>query len=80
MDQDYLGSGCLCLMGRKQLLQVGVDPEIRKVWHHELGKMSIDPKLSNSLLYGCVTWALDLGYFAELQTAHHNLLLRIIGF
>ena len=33
-----------------------------------------------TLLYGCVTWTLGQEHFAELQTAHHNLLLRIIGF
>ena len=33
-----------------------------------------------TLLYGCVTWTLGQEHFAELRTAHHNLLLRIIGF
>ena len=32
------------------------------------------------LLYRCVTWTLDQDHVAELQTAHHNLFLRIIGF
>ena len=31
-------------------------------------------------LYGCVTWTLGKEYFAELRTAHHRFLLRIIGF
>ena len=30
-------------------------------------------------LYGCVTWTLGQEHFAQLRTAHHNL-LRIIGF
>ena len=33
-----------------------------------------------TLLYGCVTWTLGQEHFAELRTAHHNLLLRFIGF
>ena len=33
-----------------------------------------------TLLYGCVTWTLGKEHFAELRTAHHNLLPRIIGF
>ena len=28
----------------------------------------------------CVTWTLGQKHFAELRTAHHNLLLRTIGF
>ena len=32
-----------------------------------------------TLLYGCVTWTLGQEHFAQLRTAHHNL-LRIIGF
>ena len=32
-----------------------------------------------TLLYGCVTWTLGQEHFAELRTAHHNL-LQIIGF
>ena len=32
-----------------------------------------------TLLYGCLTWTLGQEHFAELRTAHHNL-LRIIGF
>ena len=37
-------------------------------------------KVKETLLYGCVTWTLGQEHFAELRTAHHNLLLRIIGF
>ena len=37
-------------------------------------------EVMETLLYGCVTWALDQEHFAELRTAHHKLLLRIIGF
>ena len=33
-----------------------------------------------TLLYGCVTWTLGKEHFAELRTAHHTFLLRIIGF
>ena len=29
---------------------------------------------------GCVTWTLGKEHFAELRTAHHKFLLRIIGF
>ena len=33
-----------------------------------------------TLLYGCVTWTFGQEHFVGLRTAHHNLLLRIIGF
>ena len=33
-----------------------------------------------TLLYRFVTWTLGKEHFAELRTAHHRLLLRIIGF
>ena len=33
-----------------------------------------------TLLYGCVTWTLGKEHFAELRTAHHRFLLRIVGF
>ena len=36
-------------------------------------------EVMETLLYGCVTWTLGQEHFAELRTAHHNL-LRIIGF
>ena len=32
------------------------------------------------LLYGCVMWTLGKAHFAELRTAHHRFLLRIVGF
>ena len=32
------------------------------------------------LMYGCVAWPLGKKQFAELRTAHHRFLLRIIGF
>ena len=37
-------------------------------------------QVMETLLYGCVTWTLGQEHFAELRTAHHTLLLRIIGF
>ena len=37
-------------------------------------------EVMETLLYGCVTWTLGQGHFAELLMAHHNLLLRILGF
>ena len=37
-------------------------------------------EVMETLLYGCVTWTLGQEHFAELRTAHHTLLLRIIGF
>ena len=40
----------------------------------------LQTEVMETLLYGCVTWALGLEHFAKLRTAHHNLLLRIIGF
>ena len=32
-----------------------------------------------ALLYGCSTWTLRQEHYAELRTAHHRVLLRIIG-
>ena len=40
----------------------------------------IKVEVMETLLYGCVTWTLGKEHFAELRTAHHRLLLRIIGF
>ena len=37
-------------------------------------------EVMETLLHGCVTWTLSQEHFAELRTAHYNLLLRIIGF
>ena len=37
-------------------------------------------EVMKTLLYGCVTWTLSKEHFAELPTAHHRFLLRIIGF
>ena len=37
-------------------------------------------EMLDALLYGCVTWTLGKEHFAELRTAHHRFLLRIIGF
>ena len=32
------------------------------------------------MLYGCVTWTMRSQDFSSLRTAHHKLLLRVIGF
>ena len=40
----------------------------------------LQTEVMETLLHGCVTWTLGKEHFAELQTAHHRLLLRIIGF
>ena len=37
-------------------------------------------EVMETLLYGCVTWTLGKEHFAELRTAHHRFLLRIIVF
>ena len=37
-------------------------------------------EMLDALLYGCVTWTLGKEHFAELRTAHHRFLLRIVGF
>ena len=37
-------------------------------------------EVMETLLYGCVTCTLGKEHFAELRTAHHRYLLRIIGF
>ena len=37
-------------------------------------------EVMETLMCGCVTWTLGKEHFAELRTAHHRFLLRIIGF
>ena len=37
-------------------------------------------EVMETLPYGCVTWTVGKEHFAELRTAHHRLVLRIIGF
>ena len=37
-------------------------------------------EVMETLLYGCITWTPGKEHFAELRTAHHRFLLRIIGF
>ena len=37
-------------------------------------------EVMETLLHGCVTWTLGQEHFADLRTAHDNLLIRIIGF
>ena len=33
-----------------------------------------------ALLYGCMTWAPRNAHYRQLRTAHHRLLLRVIGY
>ena len=40
----------------------------------------VKAEVMETLLYGCVTWTLGKEHFAELRTAHHRFLPRIIGF
>ena len=40
----------------------------------------IKVEVMETLLYGCVTWTLGKEHFAELRTARHRSLARIIGF
>ena len=37
-------------------------------------------EVMETLPHGCVAWTLGKEHFAELRTAHHKFLLRIIGF
>ena len=37
-------------------------------------------EVMETLLHECVTWTLGKEHFAELRSAHHRFLLRIIGF
>ena len=37
-------------------------------------------EVMKTLRYGCVTWNLGKEHMAELRTAHHRFLVRIIGF
>ena len=37
-------------------------------------------EVMETLLYGCITWTLGKEHFAELRTAQHRFILRIIGF
>ena len=40
----------------------------------------LNAEVTETLLYGCVTWTLGKEHFDGLRTAYHRLLLRIIGF
>ena len=40
----------------------------------------VKAEVIDTLLYGSATWTLGQEQFAELRTAHHKLLLRVIGF
>ena len=40
----------------------------------------IKAEVMETLLYVCLTWTLGKKQFAELRTARHRFLLRIIGF
>ena len=40
----------------------------------------IKAEVMETLLYGCLTWTHGKKQFAELRTARHRFLLRIIGF
>ena len=37
-------------------------------------------EVMEAMLYGCATWTMRSQNFSSLRTAHHKLLLRIIGF
>ena len=37
-------------------------------------------EVMETLLYGCVTWTLGKEHFADLRTARHRFILRVIGF
>ena len=40
----------------------------------------LQAEVMETLLYGCVSWTLGKEHFAELRTARHRILLRVIGF
>ena len=39
----------------------------------------VRPEVVEALLYGCATWTLVKGHYTKLRTAHHRMLLRILG-
>ena len=41
---------------------------------------TLKAEVIETLLYECVTWTLRAEHFAKLRTAHHQVLLRVIGF
>ena len=40
---------------------------------------NVKAEASEALLYGCSTWTLRQEHYTKLHTAHHRVLLRIIG-
>ena len=64
-------------MGMLQSIQAGTvrygGCPVRSEVAHAIGR-------GETLLYGCITWTLGKEHFAELRTAHHRFLLRVIGF
>ena len=41
---------------------------------------TLKAEVVETVLCGCVTWTLSVKHFAKLRTAHHKILLRVIGF
>ena len=58
---------------KRELYDMGDAPFTLKV-------RMLKAEVMETLLYGRLTWTLGHEHFDELRTAHHNLLLRIIGF
>ena len=71
----------LTRMGMLQSIQAGVVRYGGCPVRSEVGLKlcMLKAEVMETLLYGCVTWTLGKEHFAELWTAHHRFLLRIIG-
>ena len=59
--------------GKRELYDMEAAPFTPKV-------RMLEAEMIETLRYECVTWTLGQDHFAELRTAHDNLLPRIIGF
>ena len=65
---------------RTCLKQFGPESYDRTIAPLSLKVRMLTAEVIETLLYGCVTWTLRVGHFAKLRTAHHQVLLRVIGF
>ena len=68
-----------CLL-RACLKRFGPELYDRTIASLSLKVRMLKAELIETLLFGCVTWTLRVEYFAKLRTAHHLVLLRVIGF
>ena len=66
-------------------LDIEIKRNSSQLYHRRNARLSLKTRLFKAevmepVLYGCATWTMHSQDFSSLRTAHHKLLLRIIGF